>query len=172
MRYQEFLILLTLLSFTLLTGCEKEETYNIKAVYLVGTDQQLSEEEFVHYPEIVIVKTFNELKKVVSKTETSIWIDKSALHLVEDAWLHQKPQKFYPLVVIGYNNDLYAFREMLSGFGIEGPYVDWDEEIIEPGFSVWVLLEETPRSIKSFMSGYYTIPTVERIMKEIQPYMK
>jgi hypothetical protein len=172
MKYQRLLILLTLLSVSLLAGCTKEETSNIKAVYLVGKVQQLSEEELANYPEIVVTKNFDELRDIISVTEASIWIDKSALHLVEDTWLHQNPQKYYPLVVVGYNNEIYAFREKLSGFGIEDPHVDWSEEKVEPGFSVWVLLEETSRSRKSFMSGYDAIPTVEMIMIVIEPYMK
>jgi hypothetical protein len=165
----EFLLFVLFLIF--LVGCVQKETSNIKAVYIVGEEQQLSDEELLQHPEIAVVKNFDKLKETIKSTKASIWIDKSALHLVDVDWLHQKPQKYYPLVLVGYNNALYSFREKLAGFNIEGPYVDWSEEKLEPGFSVWILIKETKNSSSSILRGYDLFPTVENIIAAIEPYL-
>jgi len=82
----------------------------------------------------------------------------------DESWLHEEPQMYCPIVLVGYNNALYSFRECLTGFEIEGPYVDWSEQVLEPGFSVWMLIEKTESSTSSFMRGYNEALSVERIM--------
>jgi hypothetical protein len=143
----------------------------VKAVYLTGDHQQLSVEDLEKHPEISVVKRFEDLEEAVSKTEAAIWIDKSAVSMVDADWLHQAPQKYYPVVLVGYNNPLYAFRDVLKGYPVEGPYVDWNQEVIEPGFSLWCIIDET-EGVKSAFKGFYEVPTVERILSETAEYLK
>ena len=71
---------------------------------------------------------------------------------------------YCPLVLVGYNDATYSFREKLTGFGIEGPYVDWNEQELEPGFSIWMLLEKTETATSSFMKGYSEAPSAMQII--------
>ena len=60
-------------------------------------------------------------------------------------WM-QAPEKLNPLVVVGYKQALYAFRDTLGigiGAPINGPSVDWSTVRLEPGFSVWALQPHT-----------------------------
>jgi len=163
------LIMMLLLHST--GGCTAVEKTSVKAAYLAGNAQQLSSEELENHPEIVVVETYDELKEVIAKHAASIWIDKSAVSLVDVDWLHQEPQKYYPVILTGYNDPLYSFRDTLHGFGIEGPYVDWSQETLEPGFSLWCIIDET-NGIKSAFKGFDEVPTVERILFEVEPYLK
>jgi hypothetical protein len=163
-------LLIALLAL-LLAGCLIENKGDTKAVYLVGSGQQLSAEELKEHPEIVLVDRYEDLKEIISKKKVAIWIDKSAVSLVNDNWLHEEPQKHYPVVLVGYNDPLFSFRDALDGFGIEGPYVDWSQEKIEPGFSLWCIIDET-EGVRSAFKGFDEIPTVERILSETDEYLK
>jgi hypothetical protein len=154
-----------------LAGCSLKAKEEVKAVYLIGDEQQLSAKELEKHPEISVVKRYDDMKEVLSKTKTAIWIDKSAVSMIDDDWLHQAPQKYYPLVIVGYNDPLFSFRDTLSGFGIEGPYVDWSKEKIEPGFSLWCIIDETDGH-KAAFKGFDEVPTVERILNETAEYLK
>lgn len=146
-------------------GTIKQKTANVKAVYLVPQNGGvLSLNELKQHTEVAVVNSFDELKKSVDK-KVAILIDKNAIDKIELGWLQQESQKKYPIVLLGYNNSLYSFREKLSGFGIEGPKVEWDEKTLEPGFSVWMLREETSSSKSAFMHGYRVKPTIELILE-------
>ena len=136
----------------------------VKAIYIIPkSGAQLSEDELRNYPEIAVVYTFKDLKdKTVEKM--AIWIDKGAIDLVEQEWFHQDPQRDYPLVIVGYSNALYSFREKMSGFGIEGPYVDWNKQKLDGGFSTWMLKEATYTSTSAFMKGYDMPLSVDGIL--------
>ena len=141
-----------------------EEAPEPKAVYLVsGEDMVLNAEELSRHPEVIVTDSFESLKSHADK-ESALWIDKNALDKIEPGWLQKEPQKKYQLVVVGYNNALYSFREKLDGFYIHGPKVDWESMSLEPGFSVWMLKEETASSKSSFMKGYDTVPDVQPIL--------
>lgn len=142
----------------------KQETANIKAVYLVLQNSgMLSQDELKQRTEVAVINSFDELKKYTDE-KVAILIDKDAINMIENGWLQKEPQKRYPIAVIGYNDSLYSFREKLSGFGIKGPKVEWDEKTLEHGFSVWMLREENASSISAFMHGYKVKPTVELIL--------
>ena len=112
----------------------------IKAIYLTPQEGgQLSKQGIESYPEILMVNSFSELKENF-QTNCAIWIDKGAVSIIDQTWLHEEPQMYCTLVLVGYNDAIYSFREKLTGFGIEGPYVDWSEQELEPGFSIWMLL--------------------------------
>ena len=135
----------------------------IKAIYLAPKGGgQISAQEIESHPEILVVNNFGDLKKAF-QPQYAIWIDKDAIAITDQTWLREEPQMNNPLVLVGFNNGLFSFRDTL-GLNIEGPYVDWSEEVLEPGFSVWMLLEATkPSTTSSYMQGYSEIPSVDRI---------
>ena len=136
----------------------------IRAIYLVHESGQLSENDLGDHPEVIVVHTFLEFQDIASTHSADLWIDKDAVELVDFDWLHQKPQKYFPLVLIGCNEPLYSFRERLTGFGIEGPAIAWDTRTLEPGFSVWILQEENEFSSSAFMKGYKEEAAVQSIL--------
>jgi len=121
----------------------------IKIVYLKPKNSfQISDEDLQKYPEILAVNNFEDLEKNVTN-KVAIWIDKDSVDLIKDEWLNQEPQKYYPLVLIGYNNALYSFRDKLSLGGIKGPQIDWSTYRLEPGFSAW-MLSDSEKTLKGF----------------------
>jgi hypothetical protein len=153
---------LLLIAMTLL-GCVGART-QAKAVYLVAlSGGLLSASDLKAHPEVVVVNSQRELASQ-AKTQVAIWIDKNATKLVDLNWLQTEPQNHYPIFLIGYNDALYSFREQLPAFMISGPYVDWSQKQLEPGFSVWKLTAQTSSSTEAYMRGYATSPTVERVL--------
>ena len=136
----------------------------IRAIYLVlQGGGQLTTQEIEACPGILVVNTFSDLKEAF-QTECAIWIDKNAITMIDETWLHEESQMYCPVVLVGYNDAIYSFRDQLSGFGIEGPYVDWSKEKLEPGFSVWMLLEKTKTSTSAYMKGYDEVPSAKQII--------
>lgn len=164
-------IILLILLLQSTGGCTAVEKTSVKSVYLAGNEQQLSTSELETHPEIAVVDTYDELKEVIAQHEASIWIDKSAISMVDGEWFNEKPQKYYPVILVGYNDPLYSFRDALHFYGIEGPYVDWSQETLEPGFSLWCILDDED-GISTAFKGFDEIPTVERILIEVEPYLK
>jgi hypothetical protein len=144
-----------------------------KAVYLVTGQGQLAAADLSQHPEIAVVHTFRDLQARATDTNISLWIDKDAAQLADSSWLMQAPQKFCPLVVVGYNQALYAFRDTLGigiGVPISGPAVDWTGVRLEPGFSVWVLQPHTEAaSYSAVMQGYDQAPTIRAIFAITDP---
>lgn len=135
-----------------------------KAVYIVANGGgQLSESDLRAHPEIVVVRSQQELASE-TKDQVAVWIDKNAAQLVDLNWLRSEPQRRYPIFLIGYSNALYSFREQLPAFMIIGPHVDWSTQQLEPGFSVWKLTKQTGSSTSAYMTGYAKPPTVDRLL--------
>ena len=134
-----------------------------RAIYLVREHGQLQADDLKAHPEVVVVHSAREFQEL-GRREVALWIDRDAVDLVDRAWLHAAPQKYYPVVLVGYNDALYSFRDILGGFGIEGPSVDWSKQRLESGFSVWKLKEQTSTSTSAFMQGYDGRPTVVAIL--------
>ena len=167
---RQFVLILTVM---LIVGCtatppgSSEATY--KAIYLTQENGQLSKEDLQAHPEVVVTNSFNEFKKL-TENKTALWIDISAVGLVDKEWFNQKPQRFYPIVLIGYGDALCSFRDTLGGFGIiEGPYVDCSSP--PPGFSVWMLEEEKSSGVSAYMQGYEQVPTVKDILEKTNPLL-
>jgi hypothetical protein len=141
----------------------------LKAIYLVGDKGELGPADLKAHPEITVVHTWADFQAKAAQQKIALWIDKGALSLVKTdagfAWLHQEPQKWYPIVVVGYNDALYSFREALPYFGISGPMVDWSHQKVEPGFSLWKMQEETPSSRRATLQGFKVKPTVKNIQR-------
>jgi hypothetical protein len=166
---------IVIMVFFLLAGCapgairagrpntHQSEKITTSAIYLVHDQGQLSTSDLRYHPEVMVATSFDAFKRD-SQAKVALWIDKNAVSMVTMDWLHQAPQKYYPLVLVGSNDALYAFREMLQGFPISGPAIDWSTTTLEPGFSVWMVREETSSSISTYMKGYAQTPTVEAIL--------
>jgi len=148
-----------------------QSTVEIKAVYLMPvTGGQITKEDLAAYPEILPVTDFETLTSHTNK-HIAIWIDKDAVDLLPEGWLNQEPQKYYPIVLVGYNNALYSMREKLH-FPIHGPKVDWSKQKLEPGFSVWMIEKDTPNETSAFMKGYAEPVTAERILEVSNELLK
>ena len=168
MKKKVLLRIILLLTLVSIIGCRNKDNNEnpvIRVIYLMPqAGGQLALQEIENHPEILMVNSFNDLKEEFH-AKCAIWIDKDTINIIDETWLHEEPQMYCPLVLIGYNDSLYSFREQLSGFEIEGPYVDWSKQTLEPGFSVWMLTEKTETSISSFMKGYNEVPSVMRIIE-------
>ncbi len=144
-----------------------EPTGYSEAVYLIPiSGGQITREDLNAHPEILAVTDFASLTSQ-TKRHIAIWIDKDAVNLLPEGWLNREPQKYYPIVLVGYNNALYSMREKLNlpMFGLGGPLVDWSKQKLEPGFSVWMIEKDSPNEIPAFMKGYVEPVTAERILE-------
>lgn len=140
-----------------------QSTVEIRAVYLMPTTGgQITKEDLEIHPEILPVTDFATLASHANK-HFAIWIDKDAIPLLPEGWLNQEPQKFYPIIVVGYSNALYSMREKLNLL-IIGPWVDWSKQTLEHGFSVWMIDSYNENGISSIMKGYSEKIDVSRIL--------
>jgi len=111
---------------------------------------------------VKVVHRFDDLKTSASEG-IAIWIDKNAAEQVDLDWLRKPPQQEDPIALIGYGNALYAFREKLNAFGIEGPRADWNHEALAPGFSVWMWRDDSGKSRSAWNLGYREPATVDNV---------
>lgn len=141
------------------------ENNGIVAVYLAPKNSQvISESDLNAHPEILKITDFATLTTYINRYIIPIWIDKDALDILPQGWLNQSPQKFYPIIVLGCGDPLYALRDKL-GLPVYGPYVDWSNQTIESGFSVWMLKIEPQGNITSVMQGYEGGINISNILK-------
>jgi hypothetical protein len=126
----------------------------VRIVYLKPENSgQISDTDLKNYLQILVVHNFADLEKNMA-TKVGIWIDKDSVGLIPEGWLGQLPQKNYPLVLLGFNNALYSFRDKLTVNAISGPHVDWSKQRLEPGFSIWKIEEATGDSLHVTMAGF------------------
>ena len=148
-----------------------QSTVEIRAVYLMPTTGgQITKEDLETHPEILPVTDFETLASHTNK-HFAIWIDKDAVDLLPEGWLNQEPQKFYPIIVVGYSNALYSMREKLH-LPMYGPWVDWSKQKLEPGFSAWMIKRDDPSGMSAFMKGYAEPVTAERILEVSNELLK
>ena len=93
---------------------------------------------------------------LVYHSQKAIWIDKDAVSEINSnqimlTWFKVYPTRFYPVVIVGYNDTFYSFRDCLAIAGYKGPPVDWKKYRLEPGFSVRM---ENRVTSNSFLKGY------------------
>lgn len=153
----------------LFCSCASKAT-PFKAIYLTHGEGELSSKDLQAHPEIIVVQTFDELKKHVDQ-KVAIWIDKSATPLNsddEEEWINKAPQAYYPIVLVGTSDTLYSFRDLLRlccFLGPAGVYPGFDA----PGFSV--IQRKPPLDPTTalmdipFMHGYNQKPTVQSILE-------
>lgn len=141
-------------------------TVLIMAVYLTQGPDQLSADDLRAHPEVKVVNSFDEFKQS-TQTKVALWIDKNAAGLIPSQWLEEKPQRYYPLVLIGYNDTLYSFKYALGICCFGGPIVDWSTKTIEPGFSIMLRdkSDSPPFPKVIFLQGYNQTPNVKDILE-------
>ena len=153
----------------LLTSCNFEavssSTTRLKAVYLVYGQGELASEDVQAHPEVVVVQSFDEFKKY-AQHKIALWIDKSAtpFNSEQEKWINEAPQVYYPIVLVGYSDTLYSFRDLLRLCCFMGPIIDWE---IQPGFSViqWKATNESDDHVVITLQGYNKKPTVQSILE-------
>ena len=151
----------------LATACSSGPSQpEIQAVYLTDGPGVLPASQLQAHPEVQVVGSYTELQAAAQK-KVGLWIDKNALDLLDGdcQWIQAAPQAYYPIVLVGYNDPLYAFRDMWPCFWVEGPYVDWTTVTLEPGFSVLMNLVNQENSHQQIFQGYQETPTVERLLE-------
>ena len=137
----------------------------IQAIYLAPRNGGLiTDTELKKYPQILKVTDFKTLNSFTSTYIIPIWIDKDAIDLLPQGWLREYPQKFYPIIVVGYSNALYAMREKLN-LRIGGPRVDWSKQTLGPSFSAWMIKMDSPNERSAFMKGYQDSINVSHILE-------
>jgi hypothetical protein len=137
----------------------------IQAIYLAPRNGGLiTDTKLKNYPQILKVTDFKTLNSYTSTYIIPIWIDKDAIDLLPQGWLREFPQKFYPIIVVGYGNALYAMREKLN-LRIGGPRVDWSKQTLGPGFSAWMIKMDSPNERSAFMKGYQEYINVSHILE-------
>jgi hypothetical protein len=150
-----------------------EASVRVKAVYFVGKQGgELSADDLKKHPEVKIVQSFADLQCLAGK-KVPIWIDVTALPVLngdkEQEWIIRKAIEGYPFAMVGCNEPLKSFRDMLDCFLISGPGpIDWTKYDTSPGFSVIMRKREKvgkELQVSGPMQGYKTAPTVQKILK-------
>jgi hypothetical protein len=158
-----------ILVFLSLTRCNFQASGNnvsrLKAVYLVHGQGELSSDDLRAHPEVVVVQTFDEFKQYANQ-KVALWIDQSATPFTteQQTWINEAPQAYNPIVLVGYSDTLYSFRDLLGLCCFMGPPIDGK---VEPGFSV-IQREETNEPDSpgvSFLQGYHQQLTVQTILE-------
>jgi len=156
----------------LVSGCHFPSTANLsrtmdspaKAVYLAYGQMELSAQDLQAHPEVIVVRTFDDFKAYSSQKAT-LWIDKSAtpLNSEQEKWINESPQAYDPIVLVGYSDTLYSFRDLLKLCCFMGPAADANMEF---GFSViqWQAAPDPDTRTAIFIQGYPQKPTVDAIL--------
>ncbi|GFP75328.1 hypothetical protein [Clostridium fungisolvens] len=159
-----FIIIIVVALASSFTGCYHKEKSTVKAIYLSPKEGgQLTKEDLDKYPEVLRVTSQKEMKALVTKN-TAIWIDKDSVNLVDSDWLSEQAKNKFPIVLVGYNDPIYSFRDKLSCFNIKGPYIDWSKQKLEPGFSVGMFKEQTAEESSVFLKKYDMVPDTKQIL--------
>ncbi len=136
----------------------------IRAIYLVQSTGQLAASDLHAHPEVIVTNTVSDFKQR-AQTRAALWIDKNATTLVNDGWLNQAPQMYYPIVLVGYSEP-YSFNLKLWICCFGGPAgFDWSAKMAERGFSV-IQRQGTNGMISdtTFLQGYNQTPRVQDIL--------
>ncbi len=149
-----------------------EKPVVVKAVYIVAKQGgDLSAEDLKRHPEVKTVHTFADLQRSTNN-KVALWIDTTALPLLkgekEMEWVIRRNVEGHPFAMVGCNEPLKAFRDMLDCFNISGPGpIDWTKYETSPGFSVIMQRREKVGKelhVTGPMRGYKTAPTVQKIL--------
>jgi hypothetical protein len=162
------LLLVAIFLVLLATGCQPESQPTDRlAVYLTVGSGELTPEDLQAHSEVKVVGSFPEMQAAAAEP-VALLIDRNAVDQVDIAWLQEAPQKYYPVVVMGYGDFLYAFREILPIYGIEGPVVDWSTVTVEPGFCAARLHQQDNENGQTVLNRCkLKAPTVEDILAAV-----
>lgn len=156
-----------ILAFAFLSGCNNfgatASSNEIRAVYLVQDSGELAEQDLRAHPEVIVTNDVNEFKKY-ARDQVALWIDGNAVNLVSDGWLDQAPQAYYPIVLVGYNDLLYSFRDQLKICCFAGPAVNRDANALAPGFSVMLREKGDAFPYAKYRRAFKQVPTVTEIL--------
>jgi hypothetical protein len=107
----------------LMCGCRSHSAVNLsttaeppaRAVYLAYGQMELAAQDLQAHPEVVVARTFGDFIAHASQ-KTALWIDKSAapLDAEQEKWINEPPQAYVPIVLVGYSDILYSFRDLLK----------------------------------------------------------
>jgi hypothetical protein len=106
-----------------------------------------------------------------TQTKVALWIDKNAVDLIRGYSLGDPIHQYYPIVFVGSSDPVYAFHDVLQiDSKYEGPPAAdtdaaRDANLIEPGFSAWIFLEEPQDREEAWSSGYPDTPSVQKILE-------
>lgn len=149
------------------TNSLTEPSVSLKAIYLAHGPGQLAAEDLKDHPEIIVIEAFDELKPYTSQ-KIALWIDENATPVdsEQEKWINEAPHAYYPIVLVGTGDTLYAFRDLLRLCCFMGPGIA-NPRYSAPGFSV-IQREQTnepeaPSVV--FLQGYNQNTTVEVILE-------
>ncbi len=155
---------------------EESNTGENIAVYLIQDEPQIPFADLSEHPEILVVTTFTEFQKAAA-SEIQLWIDKEAVDLVDVGWLRSEPQKYYPLVFVGYNDPSRFFTKVGSHVFTGGPIIlDWESNQPGSGFSVDIPLQNTDYpdrpGFPALVKGYDLAPSSQSILDIVDTVAK
>jgi hypothetical protein len=155
-----------------------------KAVYLVRDPGVLSSEDLKAHPEVLVVQSTEDFQNA-ARSKIALWIDKNAIDLIQkqlESWITEKPQRYYPFVLVGVSDPKYAFPNLIHvSYPFQGPPAPgWPPEYqatLDPnskgqGFSVWILLEDTGTRKQAWNPGFEKNPTVKDILDITNPLLE
>jgi len=146
-------------------GCVPKPGAAVKAVYLVRGVGQLKPEDLQVHPEVAVTDNFDALKEIAQR-KVAIWIDITAVDLVDDEWLGQSPQGLYPVVLVGNGDETCSFFNTIHYFTFEVPCC-LECNSPPPGFSVNIQSGVS----EGYMQGYEKTPTVQDILDITNPLL-
>jgi hypothetical protein len=160
-----------LLALLLLPSCNFQARSNNaippRAVYFVHGQGELSSEDLQAHPEVAVAQTFDEFKKYTQQ-KIALWVDKNAtpFNSEQEKWFNEAPQTYYPIVLVGTSDTLYAFKELLRLCCFMGPVGEYPG-YAAPGFSViqWKEGNEPDARDVIFLQGYSQKPAVQTILE-------
>lgn len=143
----------------------------LRAVYLVRGHGQLSQDDLQKHPEVFVTSDFQALEQHAQKP-VAIWIDKDSIGYIRSQsppagkgqWFNRPPQVNFPMVLVGFRDELYSFRENLGLCCFSGPIIDWTLRVVGPGFSVIRRAQTESLPQVEFLQGYYQVPDAESIL--------
>lgn len=102
-------------------SCYQAEVAYLKPLY----GGEFSDNELKKYSNILVVHSVKQLRYVADNKILPIWIDKACFEKIDLQWVELKLRQYYPVVVIGYGNADYPFRNIPIGRkGPGGPLID------------------------------------------------
>jgi hypothetical protein len=157
-------LVIILLALVFVSACSAQTpVVSIRAAYLTQESGQLPQKELDQHPEILVTHNFDEYKQA-ARQRIALWIDKSAIELVEEGWLDVIPQASYPIILVGYNDPLLAFKYSLTICCFLGPVMP-DFSDAEPGFSVIGRANGQPGASVIMLQGFKQTSTLDDILK-------
>ena len=144
----------------LVTSCSAPP---IRVVYLVNGQGFVPETDLAKHPEIVVTNSYDEFKQA-ARQRITLWIDKNSTHLINPDWINSMPQTSYPIIVIGYNNPILAFKKSLGLCCFLGP-INPDFSTAEGGFSVIEKDGMGPTATLIMLQGFNQPPTLDILLR-------